>query len=72
MTPTKKPRDRRSEKLTNIEFAQFKKWVKSFDVKVEASEALRITRQAVDRILLTGSASPSTIIKIRKAISQEA
>lgn len=62
---------RRSVKLTKEEFTEFKKWVKAFDVKVQASEELGITRQAVDRIMLTGSASPETIQKIREVLNAQ-
>lgn len=61
-------RIRKSESLFPDEFKAFKKWVASMPTKIDCAEALEVTRATLDRLLLSGSAKPYIIEKIREAI----
>lgn len=60
---------RRSVKLTPDEKKAFKKLMNTYDLKIEAAEAIGVTRQVLDLVLIKGSGSPETIDRIRKAIA---
>lgn len=60
---------RKSEALTRDEFASLKKFAKGFRTIVECAEAIGISREVLDRVLLVGSGSPATIGKVRSALS---
>lgn len=70
MTSTKEDsRIRKSEILTDGERAEFDAWVGSYPTKTDAKEALGVTINTLDRLLLKGSASPETITKVRQALA---
>lgn len=62
-------RRRKSEKLTGMELRSLKAFRKKFDTEVDCAVAIGIDRVVLNRILLKGSASPDTIIKIREALA---
>lgn len=68
-TTDPKPRQKRTEKMTASERAAFRKWLRSQDTKIDASEILQISLPTIDRIIALGQGRPSSIAKIRKAIS---
>jgi DNA-directed RNA polymerase subunit N (RpoN/RPB10) len=61
-------RIRRSVKLTKKQHSDFIKWVKNQDTKSDAAEKLGTTRQCLHRILLAGSGSQDSILKIIETI----
>lgn len=61
-------RRRKSVKMTNEEVRALKKYVKSFDTKLDAFEAIGITKPTLDIVLVRHSGAPDTIEKIREAI----
>jgi DNA-binding phage protein len=60
---------RKSEALTKDEYSSLKKYTKSFRTVVECAEAIGISREVLDRLLVVGSGSPVTIEKVRSALS---
>jgi DNA-binding phage protein len=60
---------RKSEALTRDEFSSLKKFAKNFRTVVECAEAIGISREVLDRLLVVGSGSPATISKVRSALS---
>lgn len=68
MTATKK-RVRKSAPLNKEERKAFKKWVKNQPTKIDASEALNVTRITLDRILELGRCSGLNIDKIKSLIN---
>ena len=66
---TTSARKRKSEKLTPEEHKAFKKYVASFPTKIDATEALNVTRPTLDGLIFRGSGRPETIEKVRKAIA---
>lgn len=63
-------RRRRSVKLTNEERRAFKKWVEGFDTKIDAQEALGVSKPTLDMVLVKGSGHPDTIEKIKSKIQE--
>ena len=63
-------RNKRSEEMTKEEFISFLKWVNRFPTKVDASEALGVTRITLDNLINKSSGKPETIAKVRNEISQ--
>jgi hypothetical protein len=63
-------RKKRSEKMTAEERKAFLKYIKSFETKYDAKEALSVSRPTLDNLIFKGSGKPDTIQKIRKMISQ--
>lgn len=61
-------RVRRSVKLTKKQHNDFIKWVNAQDTKLDAAEKLGTTRQSLHRILLAGSGSQDSILKIIETI----
>lgn len=59
---------KRSESLTRDELKSLKAYRKQFDTEVACAASLRIDRNVLCRVLLTGSGSPETIEKIRVGI----
>lgn len=64
-------RVRKSEKFTKEEYSALVKWVNSQLTKIDAGELLGISRQTLDRVLITKSGSPDTVNKIRGVINQK-
>jgi hypothetical protein len=60
---------RKSLKLTKDEHKALKAFCKTFSTVVECAEAIGISRQVLDLVLLKGSGSPETIEKIKGSIS---
>lgn len=63
-------RRRKSEKLSPEEKRAFTHYVKKFDTKLDAIEAIGISRPTLDAILVKGSGHPDSILKIRNALSK--
>lgn len=61
-------RSRKSEKLTPEERKALKLYRKGFDTEVDCAVAIGIDRLVLNRVLLIGSASPTTVEKIRMAL----
>lgn len=61
-------RSRKSEKLTAEERKTLKLYRKEFDTEVDCAVSIGIDRLVLNRLMLTGSASPATIGKVRTAI----
>lgn len=61
-------RPRKSERLTVAEHEAFKKWVKSFHTKHDASLAFPFSKITLDAVLLKGSGKPDTCAAIRTLI----
>ncbi len=66
-----KQRIRKSEALSADEWRLFLEYVKSFQTKIDAMEALNVTMPTIDRIMLKGTGRPDTIKKIREALAQK-
>lgn len=64
-------RKRKSEPLTKEEYQALKQYRKKFHTAVDCAEAIGITREVLDRVLLAGSGSPETVEKIRAAIGSD-
>lgn len=62
-------RQKKSEALSKEDMKEFRKWVRKFPTKQDAREILGVNIKTLDSTLLKGSASPETIAKIRKVIS---
>jgi hypothetical protein len=62
-------RQRKSESLTDKELRKFKKIVDGFKVKLDCAEYFNVDRGSIERVYDKGSASPSTIQKIRQHIA---
>lgn len=60
---------RKSEKLTAEERKALKQYRKGFDTEVECAVSIGIDRLVLNRVLLIGSASPATVVKIRAALT---
>lgn len=60
---------RRSALLTETEKRRLTKYMDTFATIVESAEAIGIHRNVLDRVILTGSGSPETVEKIRKAVN---
>jgi hypothetical protein len=63
---------RKSERMSKIEIAKFRKWVSTKVTRLDAMDELNITRPTLDRVLALGQGSPDTINKIREALNQTA
>lgn len=61
---------KKSELLTKEEHNALKKLVASYHTVVDASFAIGITRQTLDRVLMIGKGSPENIQIIRKKLNQ--
>ena len=61
-------RKRKSERMTSEEVKALKKFVSSFDTKIDAFEAIGITKPTLDIVLIRETGHPKTIAKIREAI----
>ncbi len=61
--------NKKSQKLTPAELLALKRLYKRCDPKDAIKDTLDISRQAVENIILRGSASPATVTKIRTALS---
>ena len=59
---------RKSIRLTKEQEKALKKYVAGFNKVVEAAEAINIHRNVLDLVLIKGSGSPETIVKILKAL----
>lgn len=66
------PRKRKSDRLSTTERSALRKFCKAHAKIVAAAEEIKIHRNVLDRVLLTGSGSPETIDKIRKAVELHA
>jgi len=62
-------RIRKSVKMTPEEMKALKKYVKSFDTKIDAFEAIGITKPTLDIVLVRGTGAQKTIDKIREALN---
>lgn len=60
------PRKRKSEPLTKDELKSLQKFVSQFHTVIDASEALGISRQTLDRVLVIGKGSPETVSRIKE------
>jgi len=60
---------KKSEKLTAEEKKALKQYRKGFDTEVDCAVTIGIDRLVLNRVLLTGSASPATVEKIRTALA---
>lgn len=61
-------RKRRSEPLTKDEQKTFLKYVGSFPTKIDAAEAIGVSRPTLDGILFRGTGRPDVIQSIRKKL----
>jgi hypothetical protein len=64
-------RKRKSVKMTPEEVKALRKYVKTFDTKLDAFEAIGITKPTLDIVLIRGTGAPKTIAKIREALSSQ-
>lgn len=64
------PRKRKSEAMTKEEIKAFNKWVNSFPTKLDAVEALGVSRTTLDSLIFRGSGKPETIAVIREKIAE--
>ena len=55
--------------MTPEEMKALKKYVKSFDTKIDAFEAIGITKPTLDIVLVRGTGAQKTIDKIREALN---
>jgi predicted DNA-binding protein (UPF0251 family) len=62
-------RVRKSERLTESEKKAFKKWLSEQLTKIDAAEAIGVSRPTLDRIFHSGSGSTESISKIRSLIN---
>lgn len=62
-------RTRKSEKMTESEKKAFKKWLSAQLTKIDAAEAIGVSRPTLDRIFHSGSGTPESISKIRTLIA---
>lgn len=62
-------RKRKSEALTKDEFSALKQYAKGFNTTIDCAESIGINRNVLDRVLIVGSGSPSTVVKIRTALT---
>lgn len=62
-------RKRKSELLTKDEFAALKKKCKEALYITDVAEAIGVSRQVLERVIIVGKSSPETISKIRKYIN---
>lgn len=63
-------RIRRSEKLTNEELKALKKFVSSFPAKLDAAEAIGISRPTLDLVIIRGSGNSITVRLIRERLNE--
>lgn len=59
---------KRSESLTKDEYKALKAYRKKFETDVACAASLRVDRNVLCRCLLTGSAHPDTIEKLRQGL----
>lgn len=62
------PKVRKSVRLTTDELKALKKYRKGFASETECADALGISRQVLNRILIVGSGAEDSIKIIREAI----
>jgi hypothetical protein len=62
-------RIRRSEKLTNEELRALKKFVATFSNKMDAADAIGISRPTLDLVIIRGSGNSTTVGLIRQKIN---
>lgn len=62
-------RKRRSVQLTREEMTAFKKYVSSFPTKIDAAEAIGISRPTLDLVLLRGTGNSDTVGLIREKLA---
>lgn len=62
-------RKRRSVPLTREEKTAFKKYVHSFPTKIDAAEAIGISRPTLDLVLLRGTGNSDTVGLIREKLN---
>lgn len=65
-------RKRKSEKMSKAEFRDFKKFVWSFHTKLDACEALEVSRPTLDALLFKGSGKPETLQRVREKMGKPA
>lgn len=65
-----KTRRRKSERLSKKEAAALRKFVASFDTKIDAFLEIGITKPTMDIVLVRGTAHPDTCRKIRAALKK--
>ncbi len=63
--------ERKSIRLEKSELTRLKKFRAAYNTGVECAAAIDIDRNVLDRVLLTGSGSPTSIGKIRSAIAKD-
>jgi hypothetical protein len=69
-TPVKNIRNRKSVSLSKEDHMALKKLRQAYSTEVECAETIGVNRIVLNRVLLVGSGSPESIIKIRKALSK--
>lgn len=62
-------RKKKSEALTPVELEAYRKWVNGCLTKQDAKDELGVNIKTLDYVYLKGSASPSTIAKIRNILN---
>lgn len=62
-------RIRRSEKLTSDEVKALKKFVSSYPSKLDAAEAIGISRPTLDLVIIRGSGNSITVRLIREKLN---
>jgi hypothetical protein len=62
-------RIRRSEKLTTEEIRALKKYVSAFPSKLDAAEAIGISRPTLDLVIIRGSGNSITVGLIREKLN---
>lgn len=61
-------RKRRSEALTKEEHKALQKLLHVYHTKLDAADAIGVSRQVLDLVVLRGTGAPETIGKIKEAL----
>lgn len=64
-----KERKRRSVPLTKEEQKSLLKFIKSFPTKIDAAEAIGISRPTLDLVIIRGSGNSDTVNAIREKLT---